>query len=133
MQSAFEKELLQLLYRLRAWLASHDRAVLISLILSIPPVPPVPFLGFLMALFNYRLWKQHKLENHEIGLIRWALILSTISSAIAIGLVFLIAHLLSTSTFESSEFAARIWDALRHYLLMISKLLPLQKHSEVVI
>lgn len=133
MQSAFEKEILQLLYRFRAWLASHDRGVLISLILSTPPIPPVPFAGFLLALFNYRLWKQHKLERHEIGLIRLALALSVVSSATAVGLIFLVIHLLSSATVEGNELAAHIWDALQHYMLVITKLSPFQKHSEVVI
>ena len=133
MQSAFEKEVFQLAHRFRSWLTSHDRVVLIGLVLSIPPIPPIPFVGFLLALFNYRLWKQHKLERHEICLIRCSLAISTISSIAAVGLVWLVIHLITSSSAEGSQIVYRIWDAVLHYLNTIAGLSPFRKHSEVSI
>ena len=113
MQSAFEKATLLLLERLRGWLASHDRVVLLGLLFSIPPLPPLPMVGFLLSLINYRLWKQHKLDAGEIGLIRLALIISTLSSAVAVGLVFLVVNFLNGTLSDGPEIVSRLWDALR--------------------
>ncbi len=133
MQSAFEKEILQLLLRFRSWLTSHDRAVLIGLLFAIPPIPPVPFIGFLLALFNYKLWKQHKLDGHEIGLIRISLVSSIISSAIAIVFLFLAVHLITVSAVESGEVAKRILDVILHYLRTVTDLFVFQKHGEIAL
>ena len=39
MKSAIEKEIVSLLIRFRYWLQTHDRGVILGLILSIPPIP----------------------------------------------------------------------------------------------
>lgn len=131
MQSAFEKETLLLLERLRGWLASHDRVVLLGLLFSIPPLPPLPMVGFLLSLINYRLWKQHKLDAGEIGLIRLALIISTLSSAVAVGLVFLVVNFLNGTLSDGPEIVSRLWDALRHLFQSTIDHLPLHKSGVV--
>ena len=131
MQSAFEKETLLLLERLRGWLASHDRVVLLGLLFSIPPLPPLPMVGFFLSLINYRLWKQHKLDAGEIGLIRLALIISTLSSAVAVGLVFLVVNFLNGTLSDGPEIVSRLWDALRHLFQSTIDHLPLHKSGVV--
>lgn len=88
MKSAFEKEIVSLLIRFRYWLQTHDRGVILGLILSIPPIPPVPLLGLGLSLFNYVLWKRHRLDDHEIPLIRIALCISLVSTTLAAALVY---------------------------------------------
>lgn len=131
MQSAFEKETLLLLERFRGWLASHDRVVLLGLLFSIPPLPPLPIVGLFLSLINYRLWKQHKLDVGEIGLIRLALIISTLSSAIAIGLVFLVVNFLNGTLSDGPELILRFWDALRQLFRSTIDQLPLHKSGVV--
>lgn len=131
MQSAFEKEIVHLMLRFRGWLASHDRAVLIGLVFAIPPVPPVPILGLLISLFNYRLWKQHKLENHEIGLIRWALVLSVISSILALALVWIVIQVVTTV--DAHALAAKGGDTVVNYVQRLFDLLPFRRRGEISI
>lgn len=116
MQSALEKEILQVLLRFRAWLDTHDRAVLLGLVLSIPPIFPVPIIGLSLALFHYRLWKLHRLEKDEISVIRISLLLSTLSSVAAICLVYFVFNLASTSSVEGAGFLMKIWGVLVSYL-----------------
>lgn len=131
MQSAFEKETLLLLQRLKGWLASHDRVVLLGLLFSIPPLPPLPIVGFFLSLINYRLWKQHKLDAGEIVLIRLALIFSILSSAIAIGLVMLVVNFLNNSVAEGREVIPWLWDGLRHLFQSTKDHLPLRQAGVV--
>jgi hypothetical protein len=129
MQSALEKEIVQLLIQFRSRLASHDRGVLIGLLFAIPPIPPVPLLGLFISLFNYWLWKQHKLEAHEIGLIRWALVLSVISSALAVCLIFLIIHVASMA--GSNDIIPAIIDIVKGYFHRLMGWLPFHERTEV--
>ena len=131
MQSAFEKETLLLLQRLKGWLASHDRVVLLGLLFSIPPLPPLPIVGFFLSLINYRLWKQHKLDVGEIVLIRLALIFSILSSAVAIGLVMLVVNFLNNSVADGREAIPWLWDVLRHLFQSTKDHLPLRQAGVV--
>lgn len=131
MQSAFEKEALLLLERFRRWLDSHDRVVLLGLLFAIPPLPPLPIVGLFLSLINYRLWKQHKLDTGEIGLIRLALIISTLSSAVAVGLMFLVVNFLNSSLSDGPEIISRFLDALRYFFQSTINHLPLHKSGVV--
>lgn len=131
MQSAFEKETLLLLERFRGWLTSHDRVVLLGLLFSIPPLPPLPIVGLFLSLINYRLWKQHKLEAAEIGLIRLALFFSILSSAVSVGLVLLVVNFLNGALSDGREIFPALWDTLRHFFQSTIDHLPLHKPGVV--
>ena len=131
MQSAFEKETLLVLERFRRWLASHDRVVLLGLLFSIPPLPPLPIVGLFLSLINYRLWKQHKLDAGEIGLIRLALVFSIVSSAVAVGLVVLVVNFLNGTLLDVPEIILRLLDALRHFFQSTIDHLPIHKPGVV--
>ena len=98
MKSAIEKEIVSLLIRFRYWLQTHDRGVILGLILSIPPIPPVPLLGLGLSLFNYVLWKRHRLGDQEIPLIRIALCISLVSTTLAAALVYGVISVIASPT-----------------------------------
>jgi len=71
--SALEQELRRLFGRLRANLVGHDRGVLFGFLLCLVPVPPVALIGIAISAFNYKLWKDHKLDLGEGPAIKRAL------------------------------------------------------------
>lgn len=132
MKSAFEKEIFSALIRFRYWLQAHDRGVIIGLILAIPPIPPVPLLGLGLSLFNYVLWKRNRLGNHEISLIRIALLVSLISTTLAATLVYVVADFIFSPATNSivGDIATLVIEKLRHLLY---HLLPFNNRVEVTL
>ena len=131
MQSAFEREVVHLLLRLRATMASHDRAVLLGLILSVIPVPPLPLAGLLLSAFNYRLWKQHKLDLREIRLIRMSILLAVLSCAIAACLLVFGVKLMEM--IDITDVLARGAESIGNVLHRLYDLVTFRRRGEITI
>ncbi len=76
-QSAIEKELLTFLLNFRYWLRSHDRGVIIGVIMGFVPIVPITTIGLLLCLVNLYLLKSHRLDANESRLIKIGLFIST--------------------------------------------------------
>lgn len=94
MQSAIEAEFSKWLRSGGNWLRTHDRGVLLSLLLSIPPFIPLPMLGLLLALINFWLYKSGRLPQTEGRLIKVTLMIAVLSIAVGILLTIQILNLL---------------------------------------
>ena len=78
-KSVLETEALSTLHRWRSAISTHDRAVVLGFVLSLPPLFPVALCGFLLSSLNYLLWKQGKLEIFEERLIKKSLLIGFIN------------------------------------------------------
>lgn len=93
--SALGKEIQETLIRLSSFFKSHDKAVLLGLLLGCVPFFPIPLIGMIISLLNLWLWKNKKLEADEIKIVRPALLVAFLN--ILIGILLL--HYLLTIIF----------------------------------
>ena len=94
MQSAIESEVQKRFQAGGAWLRSHDRGVLLSLLLSIPPFIQLPVIGLLLAIVNYWLFRIGRLPQSEERLIKITIGIALISIAIGVLVAIQILNLL---------------------------------------
>jgi hypothetical protein len=88
--SALEKELISFLYNFRSWLRSHDRGVLIGVVISCIPIPPITLVGLLVGCANHYFQKNGKLGVYENRIIKIGLVIGIVNLVIGLGIVFLL-------------------------------------------
>lgn len=75
-KSAIEKELFDAALNLKSWINSHDRGVIIGVLMACIPLLPVTTLGLILCVFNKILLNQGKLNLYEAQLIKNGIIIS---------------------------------------------------------
>lgn len=78
----------------RTSLSTHDRGVTFGLLLSLVPLFPVALFGLLTCSLNYALWKQGKLDLHELAWIKRGLVIGLLNSLIGIAVLAVLIHFL---------------------------------------
>ena len=75
-----------------------------------------------LSLFNYLLWKRHRLGNQEIKLIRIALLVSIVSTMIASVLVYVVTSFIISPTTSAllGDITAQVIERLHSLLYLFS-------------
>ena len=85
--SVLESTVRQSLYAARRTLLSHDRGVLLGILLSLVPIPPLPVFGLIINLANWTFLRSGRLPQSERGAVRLGLLLAIVNSVIVTVLV----------------------------------------------
>ncbi len=93
-QSALEQECIRRISEWKSALSTHDRGVTFGLLLSLVPLFPVALFGLLTCSLNYALWKQGKLDLHELPWIKRGLVIGLLNSVVGIAVLAVLIHLL---------------------------------------
>ncbi len=93
-RSALETEVLSTLLRWKSTVSTHDRAVILGFVLSLPPLFPVALAGLLLGALNYWLLKQGKLEIFAAGLIKKGLLIAFINTLLGLLLLHVLSNFL---------------------------------------
>ena len=126
-QSAIEKELLAYTLNLKYWLRSHDRGVIIAVLMGCIPILPITVIGFLLCLFNSHLLKKNKLELSEKRLIRVGLIIAMIN--IILGSLLILYIFNSASEVDWKNFLHPIDNLFSYFIEMIKENLNINHNN----
>ena len=88
--SALELAIRQILLSGRRTLLSHDRGVILGIMLALTPLPPLPFFGFIINLVNRALLRRGRLAPAERGAIQFGLLMSSLNMIVSIILTTLL-------------------------------------------
>lgn len=125
-QSAFEKEMDRAAATFSAWTRSHDRGVMLGLLLGGIPVPPINLAGLMLTSFNYYLLRVKKLDYREARLIRISALVAVISLTISVGALYALVQAVSQA--GDAGMLASLIDWVREHLDPIWSLLFNKSH-----
>lgn len=77
---------------LRAFLLSHDRGVVLGVLLSLLPIPPLPVFGLVVCLANLALLRRGHLSPRERRTVRLGVMLSAVNTVLAVLLLTVLVH-----------------------------------------
>ena len=91
-ESAFERAVSHAASGAGGWLRRHDRFVVIGLLFSLLPLPPACFAGVAIGLVNLLLLRRGRLSGTEGPLVRLALTLGVLNTAVVVLILVWFAH-----------------------------------------
>lgn len=97
--SALEKAVADIGVSLALWIRTHDRMVVMALMLSLVPVPPACWFGLLLSIGNFTLLKLERLPKSEARTVYVTLLIGLITSILGIFLMGAVMALVTDSPF----------------------------------